>query len=96
METENYYEIHDELGLNPILDSFDSQINLDYWFHHDNLISSENSDDFRSNVFPQNVIIEIDNSLNKAFTFALNNNDIIQNHSEINPNTTETIKKIKL
>ena len=94
METENHYEIHDELGLNPILDSFDSQINFNYWDYHENLISNENSDDFRSNVFSQNVIIEIYNSLKKAFTFTLNNNDNIQNHSVINPYTTETIQNV--
>ena len=94
METENHYENHDELffGLNTVSDSFDSKTNLDYWFYHRKLLSSENSDEIRSNVIPQNVVIEIDNSLNKDFT--LNNNDNIQNHSKFNPNKTEIIQNV--
>lgn len=94
METENHYENHDELifGLNTVLDSFDSKTNLDYWFYHKKLLSSENSDEIPSNIIPQNVVIEIDNSLNKDFS--LNNNDNIQNHSKFNPNKTEIIQNV--
>ena len=90
METENHYENHDELffGSNPILDSFDSKNNFDYWFDHKNFFSGENSDEIGSIVIPKNVKIKIDNSLNKG----LDNIDNIQNHSQINPNTTETIQ----
>ena len=55
-------------------------------FRNNNLIS--NSMEQRKK--KQNIY----NSLNKAFTFTLNNNDNIQNHSEINPNTTETIQNV--